>query len=74
MTQRSETKKELRQTGIKVQLIGADGNAFAMIGLVRRALRQAGYGEDFVRAFMDDAASSDYQHLLAVIDKTVVIE
>ena len=69
-----EPKPKLQQTGVRVKLIGADGNAFALIGLVRRALREAGYGEDFIRAFMDDATSSDYQHLLAVIADTVEIE
>ena len=69
-----ESKPKLQQTGVRVKLIGADGNAFALIGLVRRALREAGYGEDFIRAFMDDATSSDYQHLLAVIADTVEIE
>jgi hypothetical protein len=69
-----EPKPKLQQTGVRVKLIGADGNAFALIGLVRQALREAGYGEDFVRAFMDDAVSGDYQHLLAVIADTVEIE
>jgi len=69
-----EPKPKLKQTGLRVQLIGADGNAFALIGLVRRALRQAGYGEDFVRVFMDEATSGDYRHLLAVIADTVEIE
>lgn len=69
-----ETKPELKQTGIRVELIGADGNAFALIGKVRQALRQAGYGEDFIKAFMVEATRSDYQHLLAVIADTVEIE
>lgn len=69
-----ETKPELKQTGIRVELIGADGNAFALIGKVRQALRQAGYGEDFIKAFTDDATSGDYQHLMAVIAATVIVE
>ena len=69
-----ESKPKLQQTGVRVKLIGADGNAFALIGLVRRTLREAGYGEDFIRAFMDDATSGDYRHLLAVIADTVEIE
>ena len=69
-----ESKPKLQQTGVRVKLIGADGNAFALIGLVRQALSEAGYGEDFIRAFMDDAVSGDYQHLLEVIADTVEIE
>lgn len=73
MTERNATKTELKQTGIEVPLVGADGNAFAIIGLVRRALRQAGYGEDFVKAFMDEATSGDYNHLLKTVMDVVEV-
>ena len=69
-----EKQTQLKQTGIRVKLIGTDGNAFALLGLVLQALRQAGYGEDFIKAFMVEATRSDYQHLLAVIADTVEIE
>ena len=73
MTERNATKTELKQTGIEVPLVGADGNAFAIIGLVRRALRQAGYGEDFVKAFMDEATGGDYNHLLKTVMDVVEV-
>jgi len=69
-----EQQTQLRQTGIRVKLINTDGNAFALLGLVLQALRQAGYGEDFIKAFMVEATRSDYQHLLAAIADTVEIE
>jgi hypothetical protein len=37
----------------RVKLIGRDGNAFAILGACRRALRRAGYTEDEVEAFTD---------------------
>ena len=49
---------------VSVTLVGADGNAFMVLGLVRRAMRRAGYG-DRVDEFTKDATSGDYDHLLA---------
>jgi uncharacterized protein YidB (DUF937 family) len=49
---------------VEVQLSGCDGNAFAVLGYVKRALRNAGHG-DQVDAFMTEATDGDYNHLLA---------
>ena len=50
-----------------VKLIGEDGNAFAILGRVRRALRRSGYSEAKVEEFTEEATSSDYNHLLATV-------
>lgn len=42
-----------------------DGNAFAVMGAVRRALRRAGQG-DKVEEYTKRAMSSDYDNLLCV--------
>lgn len=47
----------------KVKLTGRDGNAFAIIGAVTKALRSAGQA-DKVAAFREEAMSGDYDHLL----------
>lgn len=39
--------------GVEVQLTGSDGNVFAIIGAVSKALRRAGHGEA-VEAFTAD--------------------
>lgn len=49
----------------EVRLVGEDGNAFAVIGRVRAALREAGNGPEIVKAFTEEATSDDYDHLLA---------
>jgi len=71
---RMEPEAGLKQTGVRVKLIGTDGNAFALLGRVRQALRRAGCGEGFVKAFTAEATRGDYQHLLAVIAGTVEVE
>ena len=48
---------------VQVQLVGEDGNAFAILGRVSQALRRAGHG-DAVKAFHNEATSGDYYHLL----------
>jgi hypothetical protein len=51
---------------IEVELSGHDGNAFMIIGRVRKALRAAGYvSQDEMDTFVSEATSGDYGHLLA---------
>ena len=56
-----------------VRLIGTDGNAFAIISKVRRALIQAGQHDEIER-YMTEATSGDYHHLLAVTMQYVEVE
>lgn len=49
---------------VEVELCGQDGNAFAILGRVARALRQAGVEQAEVDAFHQEATSGDYDHLL----------
>lgn len=50
----------------KVKLVGTDGNAFSILARVRSALRKAGYLEEYVDKFTEEARSGDYNHLLQV--------
>lgn len=59
---------------IKVKLIGTDGNAFALLGKVSRALRQAKVPQEKIEEFLQDAMSGDYDHLLGVIQNWVDAE
>jgi hypothetical protein len=46
-------------------LDGPDGNAFMILGKVTGALKKAGVPKDEVDAFLKDATSGKYDHLLA---------
>ena len=48
----------------KVKLTGEDGNAFAILGVVRKALRKAGWTQEQLEAFFREATSGNYDHLL----------
>lgn len=49
---------------IDVQLTGTDSNAFAIIGKVRRALREAGASKADINHFTNEASASDYDNVL----------
>ena len=49
-----------------VKLIGKDGNAFAIMARVEKALRKAGYSGDETDQYLKDATSGSYEHLLSV--------
>lgn len=57
-----------------VVLLGEDGNAFAIMGRVIKALRRAGYTEEEITQYREEATSGDYNHLLQVTMKWVDVE
>ena len=50
---------------IKVKLVGKDGNAFAIMGRVREAMKKAKVPKEEIDLFLKDAMSGDYDNLLA---------
>lgn len=56
---------------IDVKLIGTDGNSFALIGKVRKALKENKVPFEEQNNFMEEAMSGDYSHLLATCMKWV---
>lgn len=47
-------------------LIGINGNAYSIMGYVRVAMDDANMTNDDIDAYVKDATSSDYNHLVAV--------
>ena len=47
-------------------LIGINGNAYSIMGYVRNAMDDAKMTNDDIDAYVKDATSSDYNHLVAV--------
>ena len=48
-----------------VQLVGEDGNAFAILGRCQHEARRAGIPRAEIARFFDEAFAGDYDHLLA---------
>lgn len=59
---------------IRVKLIGEDGNAFAILGRVKRALEQGGVPRAEIDQYFEEATSGDYNHLLATTMKWCEVE
>lgn len=49
---------------IEVQLSGRDGNAFAIMGAVEKALRKGGISQDEISTYLKESMSGDYDNLL----------
>ena len=61
------------KTTVHVKLVGEDGNAFAIMGRVRKALIQAGHKE-LAEQYLKEATAGDYDHLLQVTMEYVEVE
>jgi len=55
---------EIKHPEVHVNLVGEDGNAFAILARVKRALKRADVSQEEVTEFLDDAKSGDYDHLI----------
>ncbi len=53
----------------KVKLVGEDGNAFFILGRVRRAMKREGWSREAIEQFTEEATSGDYNNLLGVVLK-----
>lgn len=51
---------------VTVQLTGHDGNAFAIMGSVQKALRRAHVPEEEVAEYLKESQAGDYDNLLRV--------
>ena len=49
---------------VTVQLTGEDGNAFAILGRCKQAAQAGGLATADIDAFLTEATSGDYDHLL----------
>lgn len=60
----ADTDIKHRYPEIEVQLTGQDGNAFAVLGQVRTALKSADVPVHEIDLFMEEVTAGDYDHLL----------
>ena len=52
---------------VKLNLVGVDSNAFSVMGVFQRQARKEGWTKEEIKEVLDNAMSSDYDHLLVVI-------
>ncbi len=56
---------------VEMDIDGPDGNAFAIMAKVAKALRKAGATEQEISQYTMDSMSGDYDNLLAAADRWV---
>lgn len=52
---------------INLTLVGIDGNAFSIMGAFQKQVRKEGWTSDEIKSVINEAMSSDYNHLLQTI-------
>jgi hypothetical protein len=57
-----------------VTLVGEDGNAFGIMGRVKRKLISAGADTEYVNQYLQESMSGDYDHLLQTAMKYVEVQ
>jgi len=69
----TDTTTEPKYPNITVQLTGNDGNAFAVMASVRKALRRAEVSADEISEYLKQSTSGDYDNLLRVAMSWVTV-
>jgi hypothetical protein len=69
----NEHEDDVRFPDIEVTLVGADGNAFAILGRVQEAMRRGGIDKEQRDAFMNEATRGNYDHLLQTVMRWVTV-
>jgi len=59
---------------VKVRLVGEDGNAFAIMGRVTREMKRQGVPKEIRDAYLKEATSGNYDHLLLTTLKYVAMK
>lgn len=64
----------MKYPNVEVKLLGHDGNAFAILGKVSKALERAGVSREEIEEYKLEATSGDYDNLLQVTMEWVNVE
>jgi len=63
----------IKYPDIEVELVGQDGNAFAILGAVSKSMHKAKLPKTEIDLFMAEAMGGDYNHLLQTCMKWVSV-
>ncbi len=59
---------------IKAKLIGQDGNAYAIMATVARALRKGGVSEQEIEEYFGESTSGDYNNVIVTAMRWVTVK
>lgn len=61
------------KTDVKVKLLGRNGNAFAIMGAVKQAMKRMDVDKAIIDEYLEEAMSGDYDNLLVTTMKYVEV-
>jgi|TARA_R110002126_G_scaffold183937_1_gene332383 hypothetical protein len=56
---------------IEYNLNGPEGNAFAVMGFVKKTMKDLSESQEDIKLVMNEMMSGDYEHLIATAEKAV---
>ncbi len=59
--------QKLVDKSVNLDLVGTNGNAFALMGAFQRQARHEGWTPQEINTVLEQAKSGDYNHLLATL-------
>lgn len=62
-------KQSIKDKKIIVDLTGAEGNAFVLLGYAKLWAKQLQYDDADIKKLLADMKSKNYEHLVEVLDK-----
>jgi hypothetical protein len=65
---------KVKYPNVTVDFSNIDGNAFVLLGTVRKAMHRAKISDDKIAEFTTEAQSGDYDHLLQTCMRWVNVE
>lgn len=65
---------EVKYPEVQVELVGQDGNAFAIMGRVMGALKKAGVPKEEIDQYYAESTSGDYDNLLRTAMRWVSVD
>lgn len=68
------TKEGPKYPDVEVQLVSLDGNAFAILGRIQKAMHAAGIPNEEYRAFELEATQGNYDHLLRTAMRWITVK
>lgn len=57
-----------------VDLSECDGNAFGVLGMVKRSLQEEGATKEYIDKFLEEAKSGNYDHLIQTVMRYCEVE
>lgn len=64
---------DIKYPRVEVELVGQDGNAFAIMASVSKAMRRANVPQSEIDEYLEESTSGDYDNLLATAMRWVSV-